>query len=749
MKIKKIVSDFILKTFSINPAQTFVNFSGFGAHLRRKSVETDPAGSYAGWVYAALSKRAKRIGSIDLSLYDLKRGSGELEEIDDHELLSLLQRPNPMQSQYQFFYTIEMMLGIWGSSPIYKDRSGSKRIMNLWPLRPDLLKSITNADGKIVKYTYTVGGEVKDLAPEDVFLINEPSPTSIITGFSPTQAASLEIDSDIAAAVWNKCLIENFAEPGGVLTTDQKLDDKEFERLKKTWDSRHSGPTNAGRWAVLEKGLKAEAIGRSPKDMDLNETRKFNRNAISAILGVPMSLMTSEDVNLANAEVGERVFAKDTVEPQMKLIVTTFDEFLVPEFGDTLWLSFQSPVPEDVQQKINIALAGEGRWMTVNEAREIFNLPALDGGDAIFKPIGVMAQVGEGADANIDPNIPPAKQTPTGYEKIVVERTERPSKKHSDIIRSIKARTFFKRKLLNDIQEKSYSKIMKSIHDHSKCKSSKIVLKLPGARLVAKDDGDSKAMDARLIAERKGFIKALPRQQKKFQKRLNSFFGDQLKEVLANLSEEGLPKGRGGRIAVKSNVGKWVNRILFDKKNQDDLMVEISSDMYRDNIRVGSEAVGSLLGISPSDVLATPFVVDFITDRSFLLLAVNETTRTALSETMRLGVAQGEDLGQIRERISEVYAQAQGFRAEQIARTEVGAAQNFGRLAEMENQKVQKKVWIATFSNTRDAHADADGQVVGVDESFSVGGESLEYPGDPSGSAENTINCQCSVSPTL
>lgn len=44
---------------------------------------------------------------------------------------------------------------------------------------------------------------------------------------------------------------------------------------------------------------------------------------------------------------------------------------------------------------------------------------------------------------------------------------------------------------------------------------------------------------------------------------------------------------------------------------------------------------------------------------------------------------------------------------------------------------------------TREAHADADGQVVTVGDTFTVDGEDLAFPGDPAGSDENTLNCRC------
>ena len=56
------------------------------------------------------------------------------------------------------------------------------------------------------------------------------------------------------------------------------------------------------------------------------------------------------------------------------------------------------------------------------------------------------------------------------------------------------------------------------------------------------------------------------------------------------------------------------------------------------------------------------------------------------------------------------------------------------------------KTWVAVMDDsTREAHADADGETVSIEESFSVDGEDLEYPGDDSGSPGNTINCRCTV----
>jgi hypothetical protein len=90
-----------------------------------------------------------------------------------------------------------------------------------------------------------------------------------------------------------------------------------------------------------------------------------------------------------------------------------------------------------------------------------------------------------------------------------------------------------------------------------------------------------------------------------------------------------------------------------------------------------------------------------------------------------------------------------------IARTETIRASNAGSEATYRDWGVQQKEWLATSDDrTRDCHrvGRAWGQepvVVGMDDNFTICGESLAYPGDPGGSPANTINCRCTVLPVM
>lgn len=82
-----------------------------------------------------------------------------------------------------------------------------------------------------------------------------------------------------------------------------------------------------------------------------------------------------------------------------------------------------------------------------------------------------------------------------------------------------------------------------------------------------------------------------------------------------------------------------------------------------------------------------------------------------------------------------------------IARTEGHRIQNQATMNVMEQAKDRGadvvKQWDATLDGkTRDSHVAVDGEIREVDERFSNG---LKFPGDPSGSAAEVINCRCQL----
>lgn len=124
---------------------------------------------------------------------------------------------------------------------------------------------------------------------------------------------------------------------------------------------------------------------------------------------------------------------------------------------------------------------------------------------------------------------------------------------------------------------------------------------------------------------------------------------------------------------------------------------------------------------------------------------IAQTSKRKIRKVITDGLGNNDPPDVIARAIREKITSLAVSRARTIARTETHAAAMTG---EMEAVKadglVETKEWVSSNDQrTRDDHADANGQTVKLNKSFTVGGESLEYPGDPSGPPEQVINCRC------
>lgn len=113
------------------------------------------------------------------------------------------------------------------------------------------------------------------------------------------------------------------------------------------------------------------------------------------------------------------------------------------------------------------------------------------------------------------------------------------------------------------------------------------------------------------------------------------------------------------------------------------------------------------------------------------------------------------DAQQIDRMVARYQANMLASRADTIARTEglavIGEARQEALRQIVEQAGFDpenvRRVWVTTHDGReRKSHYDMDGQTVGLDEPFvTPDGEELMYPGDPSASAAERINCRCSV----
>lgn len=204
---------------------------------------------------------------------------------------------------------------------------------------------------------------------------------------------------------------------------------------------------------------------------------------------------------------------------------------------------------------------------------------------------------------------------------------------------------------------------------------------------------------------------------------------------------------------IEEKVAKAINVVNNDAVKQVNQSV---LEMYKVNYDFSAKELGVLLAISlPNSAPKSEVKKEVAQEQSPLNeLAVDNVKdisdlRRRVSQSFVSGIMAGENANKLIKRLQKV-AELKLSDITRIARTQTTRVENLARIdvyKEVASQGYEiVKEWVAVVdSRTRDAHKKADGQRVPIDEPFIVNGEKLMYPGDPNGSAENIINCRCTM----
>lgn len=178
-------------------------------------------------------------------------------------------------------------------------------------------------------------------------------------------------------------------------------------------------------------------------------------------------------------------------------------------------------------------------------------------------------------------------------------------------------------------------------------------------------------------------------------------------------------------------------------------MAASSITAFGNRILDQSKASGLILETKSFAEMFARFVQDYIASEAIRarITSISNTVRQQIINQITAGQEAGDGIEVIARDLSKRVPEISRFRSRVIARTEIHNASNYGIDEAAKATGLQlRKEWVASSdARTRSDHRAADGQTVDMDQPFIIGGERLMYPGDRSGSAEQTINCRCAV----
>lgn len=334
------------------------------------------------YLFIAVSKISKRVAGIPLELYKIKNKRGDVAEILDHPLLALLSTPNAYQSQSEFIQYSVIHYLLAGDLFWLLDRNGSK-IEQMAVLRPDRVTIVLAPDKKsILAYEYRAG-TIQRFRPEDIVHIKNPDPTDPLRGVGVVRPAASRILTEKEATRYQATFFQNQARPDLAVFVDGTVTDEQADLARSDWKRTFGKDSQASRVGFFGAAVKSvQELTKTPKEMDFIKSQNFLRDDILAALSVPKAMVTSDDVNLANAKEAYRVFLQEAVVPVLDAILDKVNSQLVPQFDEALFLSFTDPTPidRDFQLKETTGLLQAG-VITPNEARALYNYEPMEGAD--------------------------------------------------------------------------------------------------------------------------------------------------------------------------------------------------------------------------------------------------------------------------------------------------------------------------------------------------------------------------------
>jgi phage portal protein BeeE len=278
-----------------------------------------------------------------------------------------------------------------------------KRLKAVVILNPDHFHEIIE-DHQLIGWRYTGFSKFTPLheqvfLPEEVWVDRLSNPFNFWRGLSPLHPANLAAASDHAAANYMRGIIENNAENGLIVRTDQQLTDEQRTQIVSSLRNRKRGAGVADQTILLWGATEIVQPKLTSADLQFLENRKFARGEICAALGVPEEIVATTDHNQYDVMQGARQnFIENRVIPLCARIEAEEQETVQAIDRDAVgWFDIDSlPIMQQARRdRLAAAKIGFEMGIPFNELNRVLDLgfKHLPHGDSPFLP-GNLQQVG-------------------------------------------------------------------------------------------------------------------------------------------------------------------------------------------------------------------------------------------------------------------------------------------------------------------------------------------------------------------
>lgn len=265
-----------------NPYPAKISMSAFANH---------------GYVYAAVSRASQDLAALPIKLI---QGKGkESKIIDNHAFLDLMEQPSTYIDGFSLREQLIVDLMLTGGC--YCLIAGqSNQPASLFRLHPEQTKIITDPIYGIKGFEFSDSGKTVEYPIDRVVFAQSASwgsDVDALYGVGGIQPLQREISADLSA----QKLASDAAKKGRpdiLISPADEADIWDYEQRRSILDA-YRGMSSEGGAMVLSGQVKIEPLQISPRDTEFQAVRNYTREAISAVFGVPPSILGDNSANYA------------------------------------------------------------------------------------------------------------------------------------------------------------------------------------------------------------------------------------------------------------------------------------------------------------------------------------------------------------------------------------------------------------------------------------------------------------------
>jgi len=325
----------------------------------------------------------------------------------EHPYWTLLHdQPNTVMSSYIWREIVTYQRHLYGNHYSYIERNNAGVVVGLVPLNPDKVQVgiIVDKDGTQHK-TFKYGDQYFD--DSEILHIPNISLDGVV-GISTISFARASIGLTIAAEQFGARFFSQGSSGQFWIQMPGRLEQKQIERLRETWNGNYGGVVNAHKIPILQDGAELKNVAISHDDAQFLQTRQFSIGDVARWFRVPphkigdLSKATFSNIEQQNIE-----FSSDTIRPFVVLLEQELNrKLLLPsERGRYFFaINLDGLLRGDMASRYDAYATGvQNGWLSPDDIREAENMNKRpDGlGGTYYTPLN-MQPAGQAVDDPAD-----------------------------------------------------------------------------------------------------------------------------------------------------------------------------------------------------------------------------------------------------------------------------------------------------------------------------------------------------------